>query len=138
MAILGLRFGRYPIPTDFVDFDVANELLGICYPFTSVRRQYIGPTNKPQIRMKWLRVSIPWKAKPDYIALKRFFYFICSCLFGNNRSVLTCKLLGAMKVVSDIGAYDWGSISYGFFITFLRQASGQDFRGLEGCWQILT
>ena len=52
MAILGLRFGRYPIPTNFVDFDVASELLGICYPFTSVKRQYIGPTNKPQIHMK--------------------------------------------------------------------------------------
>ena len=134
MAILGLRFGRYPILTDFVDFDVASELLGIRYPFTPIRRQYFGPTNEPQIRMEWLRVSIPWEAEPDDIALKQFFYFIGSCLFGNNRSVLTCRLLGAMRVVLDIGAYDWGSISYGFFIAFLRQASGQDFRGLEGCW----
>lgn len=57
--------------------------------------------------MEWLKESITWVAEPDNIALKQFFfYFIDSCLFGNNRLVLTCKLLGAMKVVSDIGAYD--------------------------------
>lgn len=43
-----------------------------------------------------------------------------------------------MRVVLDIGAYDWGSLSYEFFIAFLRQASWQGFRSLEGCWQVLT
>ena len=71
--------------------------------------------------MEWLRVSIPLEAKPDDITFKRFFfYLIGSCLFGNNRLVLTCRLLETMRVVSDIGAYDYGSLSYGFFITFLR------------------
>jgi len=49
------------------------------------------------------------EAKLDDIALRRFlFYFIGSFLFGNNRSMLTCKLLGVMRVVSNIGAYYWG------------------------------
>ena len=52
--------------------------------------------------------------------------------------MLTCRLLGAMRIVSDIGAYDWGSLSYGFFIAYLRQVVHQGFRSLEGCWQILT
>jgi len=61
--------------------------------------------------MEWLKINIPWEAKPDDIAFRRFFfYFISSCLFGNNRSVLTCKLLEAMRVVSDIGTYDWESL----------------------------
>lgn len=51
-----------------------------------------------------------------------FFYFNSSCLLGNNWSVLTCKRLAAIRVVFVIGAYDWGSLSYGFFITYLRQA----------------
>lgn len=34
-----------------------------------------------------------------------FFYFISSFLLGNNRSVLTCRLLGAMRVMSIIRAY---------------------------------
>ena len=59
MAILGLRFGGYLVPTDFVDFDVASELLGIHYPLNLTRRQYFGPTDDPQICMEWLRVSIP-------------------------------------------------------------------------------
>jgi len=56
----------------------------------------------------------------DDVAFKGFFfYFIGTFLLGNNRSVLTCRLLVAMKVVSIIGAYDWGSHSYGFFIAYL-------------------
>lgn len=57
--------------------------------------------------MEWLKNNMPLEAEPDDIAFRQFFfYFIGSCLFGNNRLVLTCKLLGAMNVLSDIGAYD--------------------------------
>ena len=52
-----------------------------------------------------------------------FFNFIGSYLFSNNKLVLTCRLLAAMRVVFVIGAYDWGSLSYGFFIAYLRQVS---------------
>lgn len=63
--------------------------------------------------MEWLRESIPWVVKPKDIALRQFFfYFINSCLFGNNRSMLTCKLLGAMRIVSDIRAYNWGAYGH--------------------------
>ena len=56
-------------------------------------RQYFGPTDKTQIRMEWLRINIAWGVELDDIALRWFFfYFISSCLFGNNRSVLTCRL----------------------------------------------
>ena len=43
-----------------------------------------------------------------------------------------------MRAVFDIGKYNWGSVTYVFFIAFLRRASQWDFRSLEGCWQILT
>ena len=73
------------------------------------------------------------------IDLRRFFfYFIGSCLLGNNWSMLTCGLLGAMGVVFVIGAYDWGSLSYRFFTAYLTQPVRQGFRSLEGCWWILT
>lgn len=104
MAILDLRFSGYPVPIDLVDFAIASELLGICYPFTLVRQQYFGPADEPQIRIEWLKMNIPWVAKPNDIALRRFFfYFIYSCMFGNNQSMLTCKLLRAMRVVLDMG-----------------------------------
>ena len=52
--------------------------------------------------MEWMKMNIPWEAEPDDIALRIFFfYFIGSYLFSNNQSVLTCKLLGAMRAVSD-------------------------------------
>jgi len=37
MAILGLKFGGYPIPSDPIDFATVSELLGIYYPLTPVR-----------------------------------------------------------------------------------------------------
>ena len=84
---------------------------------------YFGPTYKPQIHKRWLGENIPWTAKLDDVALKwLFFYFNSSCLLGNNWSMLTCKRLVAIRVVFVIGAYDWGSLSYGFFIAYLRQA----------------
>ena len=96
------------------------------------------PSNKPQICMKWLKKNIPLGAELNEIALRLFFfYFISSCLFNNNWSVLTYQLLSAIRVVSDIEAYDWGSLYYRFFIAYLRQASQQGFRSLEGCWLIL-
>ena len=51
-----------------------------------------------------------------------FLWFLSSCFFGNNQSVLTCRLLWALRVVSDIRRYDWGFVTYDFFITFLRRA----------------
>lgn len=54
-------------------------------------------------------MTIPWGAELNDIVVRRFFfYFIGSFLFSNNRSVLSCRLLGAMRVVLDIEAYDGG------------------------------
>lgn len=66
-------------------------------------------------------MNIPWKVEPNDVVFRWFFfYFIGSFLLGNNRSVLTYRLLVAMRVVPVIGAYNWGSLYYEFFISFLR------------------
>jgi len=120
-AILGLRFGEEPVLTKFVSFAMASKLLGNLYLLAKTTRGYFGPTKEPQIRIRWLEENIPWVAKLDDVTLRQFFfYFIGNCLLGNNRSVLTCRLLVAIRVVSVIGAYDWGSLFYGIFIAYLR------------------
>ena len=117
----------------------SSELLGILYPLTRKTKGYFGPGDKPQICMQWLQMNIPWRTELDDVNLKRFFFcFIGSCLLGNNQSMLTCMMLGAIRVASIIRAYDWGSVSYRFFISYLRQVARQGFRILEGFWQILT
>ena len=137
-TILGIRFGGLPIPTEEISFKMARELLGIPLPLTVETRGYFGPTMASQIRIEWLQSSIPWDVAPTNIQLRQFFlWFLSSCFFSNNRSVLTCQLLWARGVVYGIGTYDLGSVTYGFFITFLRRAFQQDFRSIEGCWQIL-
>ena len=47
IAILGLRFGGHSVLTEFVDFDVVSELLGIRYPLTQAMKWYFGPTDEP-------------------------------------------------------------------------------------------
>ena len=50
-ASLGLRFNGYPVSIEFVDFDIASELLGIRYPITRATRRYFTPTDEPQIHI---------------------------------------------------------------------------------------
>ena len=133
-TILGIRFGRYSISTDDMCFEMANELLGIPLPLTMDIRGYFRPTASLQIHTKWLQGNIPWGMAPIDIHLRRFFIcFLSIFFFGNNRSVLSCLLLWAMSAVSDVEKYDWGTIIYGFFISFLRRALQWDFKSLEGC-----
>lgn len=47
IAILGIKFGGYLIPTDDMSFSVASELLGIPLLLTSDTRGYFGPTTSP-------------------------------------------------------------------------------------------
>ena len=93
-AILGIRFGEYPILTNDMSFKMASELLGIPIPFITNMRGYFGPIMSSQIRIEWLQGSIPWVMAPTDIHLRRFFLcFLSSCFFGNNRLVLSCQLL---------------------------------------------
>lgn len=47
IAILGIKFGGYLIPTDDMSFSVASELLGIPLLLTSDTRGYFGRTTSP-------------------------------------------------------------------------------------------
>ena len=46
-AILGIRFGRYPIPIDDMSFEMACKLLGIPLPLTTNTKGYFGPITSP-------------------------------------------------------------------------------------------
>lgn len=46
-AILGIRFGEYPIPTNAMSFEMACELLGICLPLTEGMSAYFRITASP-------------------------------------------------------------------------------------------
>ena len=44
-AILGIKFGGFPIPTNEMNFKMASELLGIHLPLTVNTRGYFGPNS---------------------------------------------------------------------------------------------
>lgn len=68
-AILGIKFGGYPTPTDDKSFEIAYELLDIPLLLSEGTRVYFGPTTSPQIRTEWLHGSIPWSVVPIDIHL---------------------------------------------------------------------
>ena len=47
IAILGIRFGGYPISTHEMSFEMASELLGIPLPLIANMRGYFEPTTSP-------------------------------------------------------------------------------------------
>ena len=77
MATLSLRFRGEPVQTEFVSFAMASELLGIPYPFTRMTRGYFGPTNEPQVHMRWLEENIPWTMELNDVDLRQFFFYFC-------------------------------------------------------------
>lgn len=60
IAILGIRFGGYPITIDDMSFEIVCELFSISLPLTEDMRAYFWPTTSPQIRTEWLQGSIFW------------------------------------------------------------------------------
>ena len=85
IAILGIRFGGFPIPTDEISFEMASELLGILLPLTMDMRGYCRPTASPHIHIEWLQSSIPWGVAPIDIHLRQLFlWFLNGCFLGNN------------------------------------------------------
>ena len=73
MAILGIKFGGYPILTYNMSFEMACELWGIPLPLTTDTRRYFGPTVSPQIPTEWMQGSIPWGVENTDIHLRQFF-----------------------------------------------------------------
>ena len=59
MAILVIKFGGLPIPTEEMSFNMAYELIGIPLPLIVEMKGYFRPTALPQICIEWLQSSIP-------------------------------------------------------------------------------
>uniref|UniRef100_A0A2N9EPQ3 Aminotransferase-like plant mobile domain-containing protein n=1 Tax=Fagus sylvatica TaxID=28930 RepID=A0A2N9EPQ3_FAGSY len=62
-------------------------------------------------------------------------YFIFSCFLGNDKSSIPTPIVGMFRDIDDLRDYDWGALTYGFYIRGLRRFSRRETASFLGFWQ---
>uniref|UniRef100_A0A2N9ERE0 Aminotransferase-like plant mobile domain-containing protein n=1 Tax=Fagus sylvatica TaxID=28930 RepID=A0A2N9ERE0_FAGSY len=106
-AILGIRFGGRAPPSEPIFGPEAREILGLD------DHDAIDGTRLPS-----------WAA-----------YFIFSCFLGNDKSTVPTPIVGMFRDVDTLREYDWGALTYGFYIRGLRRFSRRESISFLGFWQ---
>ena len=131
-AILGIRFGgRVPPSEPVADFE-ALEILGIDDPaaiegkkLTYLRIRYLGDLLRREIEEPPTELRYrQWTA-----------YFIFSCFLGNDKSLIPTPVVGMFRDIDALREYDWGALTYGFYIRGLRRFSRRETSSFLGFWQ---
>uniref|UniRef100_A0A2N9ET30 Aminotransferase-like plant mobile domain-containing protein n=1 Tax=Fagus sylvatica TaxID=28930 RepID=A0A2N9ET30_FAGSY len=106
-AILGIRFGGRAPPSEPIDGFEAREILGLAD-----------------------RDAIEGSRRPSWAA-----YLIFSCFLGNDRSIVPTPIVGMFRDIDTLREYDWGALTYGFYIRGLRRYSRRESISFLGFWQ---
>uniref|UniRef100_A0A2N9H9I5 Aminotransferase-like plant mobile domain-containing protein n=1 Tax=Fagus sylvatica TaxID=28930 RepID=A0A2N9H9I5_FAGSY len=62
-------------------------------------------------------------------------YFIFSCFLGNDKSTVPTPIVGMFRDVDTLREYDWGALTYGFYIRGLRRFSRRESINFLSFWQ---
>uniref|UniRef100_A0A2N9I3T6 Aminotransferase-like plant mobile domain-containing protein n=1 Tax=Fagus sylvatica TaxID=28930 RepID=A0A2N9I3T6_FAGSY len=60
-----------------------------------------------------------------------------SCFLGNDKSTVPTPIVGMFRDVDTLRDYDWGALTYGFYIRGLCRFSRQETNGFLGFWQFI-
>uniref|UniRef100_A0A2N9HS89 Aminotransferase-like plant mobile domain-containing protein n=1 Tax=Fagus sylvatica TaxID=28930 RepID=A0A2N9HS89_FAGSY len=132
MASPGFRFGgRIPPSEPVADFE-ALEILGIDDPAA------IEGKKLPSLRIRYLRDLLRREIEepPTELRYRQWVaYFIFSCFLGNDKSTVPTPIVGMFRDIDALRDYDWGALTYGFYIRGLRRFSRQETISFLGFWQ---
>uniref|UniRef100_A0A2N9GIH8 Aminotransferase-like plant mobile domain-containing protein n=1 Tax=Fagus sylvatica TaxID=28930 RepID=A0A2N9GIH8_FAGSY len=131
-AILGIRFGGRIPPSDPVPDFEALEILGIADLAAVVGK------NLPSLRINYLRDLLRREIEepPTELRYRQWVvYFIFSCFFGNDKSTVPTPIVGMFRDIDALRDYDWGALTYGFYIRGLRRFSRRQTASFLGFWQ---
>jgi hypothetical protein len=130
-AILGIRFGgRVPPSEPISDFE-ALEILGIDDPATIEGKKF------PSLRVRYLKDLLmrEMDEPPTELRYRQWVaYFIFSCFLDNDKSTVPTPIVGMFRNVDTLRDYDWGALTYGFYIRGLRRFSRQETISFLGFW----
>uniref|UniRef100_A0A2N9HN70 Aminotransferase-like plant mobile domain-containing protein n=1 Tax=Fagus sylvatica TaxID=28930 RepID=A0A2N9HN70_FAGSY len=57
------------------------------------------------------------------------------CFLGNDRSIVPTPIVGMFRDIDTLREYDWGALTYGFYIRGLRRYSRRESISFLGFWQ---
>jgi hypothetical protein len=131
-AILGIRFGGRAPPSEPIDGLEAREILGLA------DRDAIEGTRRPSVRIRHLADVLrrDREEPPTELRYRQWAaYFIFSCFLGNDRSIVPTPIVGMFRDIDTLREYDWGALTYGFYIRGLRRYSRRESISFLGFWQ---
>jgi hypothetical protein len=131
-AILGIRFGGRIPPSDPVPDFEALEILGITDPAAIVGK------NRPSLRISYLKGLLRREIEepPTELRYRQWTtYFIFSCFLGNDKSTIPTPIVGMFRDIDALWDYDWGALTYGFYIRGLRRFSRRETASFLSFWQ---
>uniref|UniRef100_A0A2N9GWG2 Aminotransferase-like plant mobile domain-containing protein n=1 Tax=Fagus sylvatica TaxID=28930 RepID=A0A2N9GWG2_FAGSY len=112
-AILGIRFGGRAPPSEPIDGFEAREILGLA------DRDAIEGTRRPSVRIRHLADVLrrDREEPPTELRYRQWAaYLIFSCFLGNDRSIVPTPIVGMFRDIDTLREYDWGALTYGFYI----------------------
>jgi hypothetical protein len=131
-AILGIRFGGRAPPSEPIDGFEAIEILGLA------DRDAIEGVRRPSVRIRHLADVLrrDREEPPTELRYRQWVaYFIFSCFLGNDRSIVPTPIVGMFRDIDTLREYDWGALTYGFYIRGLRRYSRRESISFLGFWQ---
>jgi hypothetical protein len=131
-AILGIRFGGRAPPSEPIDGFEAREILGLA------DRDATEGTRRPSVRIRYLADVLrrDREEPPTELRYRQWAaYFIFSCFLGNDRSIVPTPIVGMFRDIDTLREYDWGALTYGFYIRGLRRYSRRESISFLGFWQ---
>ena len=133
--ILGIRFRGRASPSEHVSGPKALNILGLDDPAA------IKGTRSVVLRFWYLRDLLKREKEEPPIELRYHqwtVYFIFSCFLDNNKSTVPTPIVGMFRDVDTLRDYDWGSLTYGFYIRGLCHFSRRETNGLIDFWQFTS
>ena len=67
---------------------------------------------------------------PQWVA-----YFVFSCFLGDDQNIVPTPIVGMFRDIDALREYDWGALTYGFYIRGLRHFSRKETNSFLGFWQ---
>jgi hypothetical protein len=131
-AILGIRFGGRAPPSEPIDGFEAREILGLA------DRDAIEGSRRPSVRIRHLADVLrrDREEPPTELRYRQWAaYLIFSCFLGNDRSIVPTPIVGMFPDIDTLREYDWGALTYGFYIWGLRRYSRRESISFLGFWQ---
>uniref|UniRef100_A0A2N9IZM0 Aminotransferase-like plant mobile domain-containing protein n=1 Tax=Fagus sylvatica TaxID=28930 RepID=A0A2N9IZM0_FAGSY len=92
-------------------------------------RTAIVGKNLPSLKVSYLRDLLRREIEepPTELRYRQWVaYFIFSCFLGNDKSTIPTPIVGMFRDVDALRDYDWGALTYGFYIRGLRRFSRRE------------